>query len=49
MGSSPPMTDNSVFHCIGHVCKTSKADIGHGAWARSSTMEYCYVALTLGL
>lgn len=30
-GSSPPMIDNSAFHCVGHVCKTSKADIAHGA------------------
>ena len=39
MGSNPPMNDNSVFCCIGNVCKTSKADIAYGAWARYSTME----------
>ena len=39
MGSSPPMIKNSAFRCIGHVCKTSKANIVHGAWDRYSTME----------
>lgn len=29
--SSPPMTDNSAFHCVGHVFKTSKANIAHAA------------------
>lgn len=27
MGSSPLMTNNIGFCCVGHVCKTSKADI----------------------
>ena len=30
-GSSPPMIDNSLFRCTGHVCKNSKADIVNGA------------------
>ena len=39
MGSNAPMTNNNTFCCARHVCRTSKANIAHGAWARSSTME----------
>ena len=37
--SSPPIIDNSAFCFTGPVCKTSKANMAHGDWAKSSTME----------
>ena len=30
-GSTPPIAVNKAFHCVGKLCKTSKADMAQGA------------------
>ena len=34
IGSRSPMDNNSDLHWAGHVCKTPKAEITHGSYAR---------------
>jgi hypothetical protein len=36
-GSTPPITDNKYFF-VGKLWRTSKVDMAHGAWAKSSTI-----------
>ena len=44
-----PKAAKSAYRWVGQLYNTSKADIGQGVWAKSSTKEYFYAALALGL
>ena len=37
-GSTSPREAGKVFHCVGHVLSTSRADMVVGIWAKSSTI-----------
>jgi hypothetical protein len=49
LGSRAPKAESKAFHCDGHVWSTSKANIAQVVWPRSSTIEYFWAALALGL
>jgi hypothetical protein len=49
LGFRAPKAESKAFLCDGHIWSTSKANIAQGVWPRSSTIEYFWEALALGL